>query len=220
MSDCNSFLDFQKLYRNKCPRNHCFGKGEVGKEYVCPVVGQGGLNEPEMNQWFRQQQQGRVANCHAPIEKLGRNRATKCGQGQQKGGGEYVKYTADGRVVTGLEANSMCGCQRSKSQKGGGGDLIDNTPKYPRDTCGCRRSDGCGYTKYNTHRQYGNIQREVPGVYFDMCAAPVGNRPTHNEHDNHMKMSTECSAKFPDGKSNLANRNFGCQQPFWCKDCL
>ena len=171
MSDCRNYADFKQLYRGKCKKNHCFGNIDVGSEYVCPKVGPGGISEPEMNDWFNVQVRNQTAFCHGQLKQLGRNTACKTKtktKGQSGGGcaGKAVKYTADGRLVTGAEANAMCKCSKDRTSacaRGGGcscndtseqsGDFqapIKANTKYPRETCGCKKSSECGYTKYNT----------------------------------------------------------------------
>mgnify|MGYP003682434243 len=105
-----------------------------------------------------------------------------------------------------------------RCQRGGGGSLpkpIGKTDNWPQSTCQRRVSSHCGYVKYDSLRQYGNIQREIPGVYFDLTATKVGGRPIHHEHDNHLKVPRTMLKDT----THQHHRYFDCQQPFWGPSC-
>ena len=164
--------------------------------------------------------------------------------------GNY-KYSADGTIV---KTPCDCGCLQSMEDRWGqeraGGCQRGGAPasevyhpqesSYPRDTCGCRQSTNCGYVKYDSYRQYGNIDREIPGVYYDLTAASIGNRPVHGEADNGMKFPKGLSLGMTPTPTGIVqtggaaalshmdrqdaisflDRQFDCMQPFWCKPCM
>lgn len=188
-------LKFSEFYRGKPPGQSCFGNLDVGREYKCPKTGKKAkIVEQELNPWFASRATGRKTNCHGARGLLGQNPA--CHRPKK------MEYTADGRFVR----NS---CKRCQS----GGGTSDG---YPRDTCGCRVSSQCGYVKFNSLRQYGNLSAEVPGVYFDLTKPHVGNRPVIGEYDNNLKIPNTLLK----GTVQNLDRQFDCQQPFWCKPCM
>lgn len=244
MSISNS--DFNKLMgKQNISKDACFGNLNIGQQYICPSVGSvEPIQEQALHPWFaKQSRKKNPANCHHKHRNIGRS----CQKQGQSGGGDIggsygahkgrkrkesrrMKYSAAGELVP-----YDCGCG-SKEQLGGCGGACacaghgmiggahteehleskeERNMNYPRNTCGCRLSSYCSYNKYSKKRQYGNIIREVPGIYLDL-GNTIGNRPIHMEHDNNMNVPKA----IPEGVSNMKGKNFGCQQPFWCKSCM
>jgi len=204
----------------------------VGREYICPKVGSGGdtvknMIEQPLHPWFHKQQHR--SRCHKCF-----HRKCKCGMKKQVGGGHKpypqhkMRYTATGELVE-YKCNSCYTYTPNNGlgdQNGGGSGShsanvgSDETMGWPRSTCkkhkACKDSSNCGYVKFDSKRQYGNIQREVPGVYLDVSANPIARRSKIDEHDNHLKIPKS----LLNNKQHNLNRKLGCYQPFWDKQCM
>ena len=231
-------LKFSKMYKGKPRKQSCFGNLDVGREYVCPDMGPAEdpyKNHP-MNTWFNEQYQKSQIACHGTSPQIGYNvLCTKTCNRSQTGGsrksqrgsgtcnlpsnvpkGMRLQYSATGDLV-----ESSCACEGFTSRQRGGdaGEFMGDNAEhgYPRNSCSTNPSSKCAYVKYNTCRQYGNHQREVPGWTFDLKEPSVGNRPVQTEHDNSCN-----SAMIPrDGEAvtNYKGKKFNCTQPFWFRPC-
>jgi hypothetical protein len=69
-----------------------------------------------------------------------------------------------------------------------------------------------------SHKQSAQLQssengRSSNGYFIDVAAVPIGNRPVHSAHN----LAINSPAAL---NGNLMDREFNCQQPFWCEKCI
>lgn len=70
-------------------------------------------------------------------------------------------------------------------------------------------------TKMNQHRNvYKQGVFKAPGIYLDLSVPTIGGRPVHQSHVDHDQV-----VSFPK-VSNLQERMFNCNQPYWHEQCL
>lgn len=224
-------IRYSKLYKGKPQGQGCFGNLNVGREYICPNVGAPANPYPEPNDsnpWFADQYRKSIS-CHTKGGNMGYNVLCGCPgkrkKGQSGGGGSRMGYS-----TTGDMQEFDCNCNKGGAGQSGGGKKRKNSKKracrekvpnnfnYPRSSCACNPSSDCKYIKFNNERQYGNINREVPGSRFDLAAPAVAKRPVQTEYDNSCKYGS--ILKEGEKVTNYKGRKFNCTQPFWTKPCI
>ena len=65
---------FEELYKGSSSgHGQCFGNLNVGMEYVCPQVSEGGIKEQGLDPWFASQAQPASTDCFGEGQNMGYN---------------------------------------------------------------------------------------------------------------------------------------------------